>query len=127
MIDGRPNHAQRAECSLAEVAADVASGRASPHELHEVFLAARVFCEAGEQPGFVVVGPPGKRLIPVFSSEHELIRARGPVRWFATTGVDLIGLLPDGYDIGLDMAGDTPLRLRPAALRPATMTEVGWG
>lgn len=122
MVDAR-----RASRSLAEVAADVAAGRASPRELHDAFLAATVFCEAGDRPGFMATGPPGAGLVPVFSSEQELIRARGPVRWFATTGVDLLGLLPDGHDIVLDLAGDAPLRLRPAALRPATVTEVGWG
>lgn len=66
-------------------------------------------------------------MVPVFSSERELVRARGPVRWFATTGADVLGLLPEGYDIVLDMAGDFPLRLRSAALRRHTRTEVGWG
>jgi hypothetical protein len=116
-----------AQRSLAEVAAEVAAGRASPQELHEVFLMATVFCEAGEKPGFVAVGSRGSRLVPVFSSERELLRARGPVPWFATTGTDVLGLLPEGYDIVLDMAGDTPLRLRPAALERGTKTEVGWG
>ena len=52
-------------------------------------------------------------------------RARGAVAWFSTTGADLLGLLPEGYDIGLDLAGETPLRLRPSALRP--VVEVSWG
>lgn len=86
-----------------------------------------MFCEAGEKPGFVAVGSPGSGLVPVFSSERELLRARGSVPWFATTGADVLGLLPEGYDIVLDMAGDAPLRLRPAALERGTKTEVGWG
>lgn len=108
-------------------AAAVGAGRAQPQELHEAFLVASVFCEAGEKPGFVAVGSPGSGLIPVFSSEHELLRALGHVAWFATTGADVLGLLPEGYDIVLDMAGDSPLRLRPSALERATKTEVGWG
>lgn len=112
---------------MADVAAEVAAGRATARELHEAFLAANVFCEAGEQPGFVAVGSPGAGLVPVFSSERELLRARGPVRWFATTGADVLGLMPEGYDVVLDMAGDSPLRLRPAALERITRTEVGWG
>lgn len=86
-----------------------------------------MFCERGEKPGFIAVGPAGAGLVPVFSSEREFLRARGPVRWFATTGADVLGLLPEGYDIVLDMAGDAPLRLRPAALERGTKTEVGWG
>ncbi len=112
---------------LAEVAAEVASGRTTAQELHEAFLAATVFCEAVENPGFVAVELGGSALVPVFSSERELVRARGPVRWFATTGADVLGLLPEGYDIVLDMAGEAPLRLRPAALERGTKTEVGWG
>jgi hypothetical protein len=46
------------------------------------------------------------------------------VRWFSTTGTDLLALLPDGYDIALDVAGPSPLRLRPAALR--SVVEVRW-
>ena len=91
-----------------------------------MFLEARVFCEAGERPGFVAVGPPDAGSVPVFSSERELLRARGPVPWFATTGADVLGLLPEGYDVVLDMAGDFPLRLRPAALERRTRNEVGW-
>ena len=112
---------------MADVAAEVASGQSTPQELHEIFLTATVFCEAGEGPGFVAVGSPGAGLVPVFSSERELLRARGPVRWFATTGADVLGLLPEGYDVVLDMAGDSPLRLRPAAVERGTKTEVGWG
>ena len=110
---------------LAKVAQDAAEGRASAAELHEAFLAATVYCEAGDKPGFQAVGRPGAGLIPVFTSEVELARARGAVAWFSTTGADLLGLLPEGYDIGLDLAGETPLRLRPSALRP--VVEVSWG
>jgi hypothetical protein len=104
-----------ARARLAEVAEEFAAGRATPHDLHEAFLSATVFCEAGEQPGFVAVGPPGDGFIPVFSSEGELARARGPVKWFSATGADLFGLIPDGYDLILDIAGPAPLRLSPSA------------
>jgi hypothetical protein len=112
---------------LADVAAELTAGRATAQEFHEAFLAARVFCEAGEKPGFVAFGSPAAGLVPVFSSERELLRARGPVAWFATTGADVLGLLPEGYDVVLDMTGDSPLRLRPTALERGTKTEVGWG
>lgn len=126
---GQPSEALRegrGQPPLAEIARELLAGSATPQELHAAFLAATVFCEAGEQPGFTAVGPPGAGLVPVFSSEQELLRARGLVRWFATTGVDLIGLLPDGYEVLLDMAGEAPLRLRPSALRPVIVPEVNW-
>lgn len=112
--------------SLAEVASDVAAGRATPQELHDAFLNAQVFCEAGDRPGFVAVGPPGDGFIPVFTSEAQLTRARGPVQWFATTGADLFGLVPEGYDLILDIAGPTPLRLSPSAVQRSTAAEVDW-
>ncbi|HKY74613.1 MAG TPA: SseB family protein [Acidimicrobiia bacterium] len=112
--------------SLAEVASDAAAGRATPQELHDAFLKAQVVCEAGDRPGFVAVGPPGDGFIPVFTSEVELARARGPVRWFATTGADLFGLVPEGYDLILDIAGLAPLRLSPSAVQRSTVAEVDW-
>lgn len=102
--------------SLAETASEVVAGRTSPQELHEAFLDAQVFCEAGEQPGIQAVGPPGEGVVPVFTSEEQLVRARGPVTWFVTSGTDLLGLLPEGYDVVLDIAGDHPLRLRRSAV-----------
>jgi hypothetical protein len=109
------------------VAGEFAAGRATPPELHQAFLSATVFCEAGERPGFVAVGPPGDGFIPVFSSGAELARARGPVKWFSTTGADLFGLLPDGYDLILDSAGADPCgstRRRCRARPPGKPTDV---
>jgi hypothetical protein len=108
---------------LAETVREVAAGRATPQELHEAFLDAQVFCEAGAQPGFVALGPADEGAIPVFSSEDQLARARGPVPWFATSGADLWELIPEGYDVILDIAGDNPLRLRRAAVGFTTIRE----
>jgi hypothetical protein len=57
----------------------------------------------------------------VFSSPDQLALARGTVPWFSMTGADLLDQLPPGYDLVLDIAGPTPLRLRADALssRPA--------
>ena len=112
---------------LGEVASDVAEGRASPEELHEAFVTATVWCEAGESPGFVAMGTAGSGLIPVFSSPEQLARARGAVAWFSTTGADVLSLVPEGYDVALDIAGDAPLRLRMAALRAEVRPVIGWG
>jgi len=102
--------------SLAEVAREVALGAAPPPRLHEVFLAAVVYCERGADPGFRAVGAPRAGLVPVFSSPEQLALACGTVPWFSMTGADLLDELPPGYDVVLDIAGPAPLRLRAAAL-----------
>jgi hypothetical protein len=106
--------------SLADVARDVAVGAASPQQLHRAFLDSAVYCERGESPGFRGLGPPHAGLIGVFSSPDQLALARGAVGWFCLTGADLLELTPPGYDLLLDMAGPSPLRLRPAALARET-------
>lgn len=107
--------------SLADVARDVALGAAPPETLHEVFLTATVYCQRGSVPGFRALGAPRSGVVPVFSSPEQLGLASGTVPWFAMTGTDLLDQLPPGYDLVLDIAGPTPLRLRATALsaRPA--------
>jgi hypothetical protein len=107
--------------SLADVARDVALGSAAPSRLHEVFLAAVVYCERSANPGFQALGAQRAGVIPVFSSPDQLALACGAVPWFSMTGADLLDQLPQGYDLVLDMAGPAPVRLRPGALtaRPA--------
>ena len=107
--------------SLADVARDVALGAAAPSRLHEVFLAAVVYCERGANPGFRALGAPRSGVVPVFSSPDQLALACGTVPWFSMTGADLLDQLPSGYDLVLDIAGPAPLRLRAGALtaRPA--------
>lgn len=89
--------------------------------MHAAFLAATVYCERGTDPGFLGLGSPHAGVVPVFSSPEQLALARGPVPWFAMTGADLLDQLPAGYDLVLDIAGSSPLRLRADALtaRPA--------
>jgi SseB protein N-terminal domain len=106
---------------LAEVAADRA---ADPAELHAALLAATVYCERGDEPGFRALGREGAGVIPVFSSVEQLALARGGVAWFACTGADLLTELPAGYDLLLDMGGQAPLRLRPDALERQVVIEV---
>jgi hypothetical protein len=107
--------------SLAEIAADTPP---DPAALHAAFLAATVYCERGDRPGFRALGEPGAGVVPVFSSIEQLALARGTVDWFATTGADLLSELPAGYDLLLDMGGPAPLRLRPSALRRQVVIEV---
>jgi hypothetical protein len=107
--------------SLADVARDVALGAAPAEALHQSFLASVVYCERADRPGFRALGAARAGVVPVFSSPEQLALALGAVGWFAATGADLLDQLPTGYDLVLDLAGPTPLRLRPAALtaRPA--------
>lgn len=110
---------------LSELATGLAAGSAGPGELFEAFLSATVFCERPGEPGFVAVGEPGEAMIAVFSSLEELAAhaagrpdyRQAGVDWFSTTGEDLLGLLPDGYDLVLDPASEHALRLRAAAWR----------
>jgi hypothetical protein len=102
--------------SLADLARDVALGAAPPSQLHEAFLGAVVYCERGAAPGFQALGSSRSGVVPVFSSPDQLALARGTVPWFAMTGADLLDQLPAGYDLVLDIAGPTPLRLRSGAL-----------
>jgi len=104
--------------SLADDARDVALGVAPPSQLHEAFLRAVVYCERGTDPGFQALGASRSGVVPVFSSPDKLALARGIVPWFAMTGADLLDQLPAGYDLVLDIAGPTPLRLRAGALTP---------
>lgn len=80
-----------------------------------------VYCQRGTDPGFHALGAQRAGVVPVFSSPDQLALACGTVPWFAMTGADLLDQLPPGYDLVLDIAGPSPLRLRAAALtaRPA--------
>ena len=111
---------------LAEVAAAVAAGTASPHELHQAFLSATLWCEAPESPRFVARGHPPNAVVAVYTSPEQLAADRGAQRWLSTTGVDVLELLPAGPDLVLDPAGPFPLRIKPTALVRTTAIEVRW-
>ena len=111
--------------SLADVARDVAHGAGGgPRHLHETFLAATVYCERAEHPGLRALGAAHAGVVPVFSSPEQLALASGAVPWFSVTGAELLGLLPAGYDLVLDLAGPAPLRLRPGALTARAVLDV---
>lgn len=95
--------------------AQATAGEVAGADFFDAFLGARFYCERPERPGFMSVGKPPDGLVPIFSSLEELGLFAGECYWFATTGADLLSLLPDGYDLILNPAGDHPLRLRSAA------------
>jgi hypothetical protein len=109
---------------LAQVAAAVAAGTTSPATLHQAFLAATLWCEAPEAPGFVARGQAPDAVVAVYSSPEQLAADRGAQRWFSTTGADVLELLPVGHDLVLDPAGANPLRIKPSALARTTAIEV---
>ena len=84
-------------------------------QLLEAFMAATIYSPAPPQPGVVALDFEGMQVVPVFTSERMLAAFTGPSDWFSTTGLDLLGLLPEGVHIALDPNGPRPLLLDPAA------------
>lgn len=118
MVSSRLGRARPAQASqLAEMAGAFKRGEATSRELFDAFLAARLYSPAPPRPGVHVLRVRGERVVPVFTSEAELAKFMGRTRWFATTGLDLLGLLPQGVTIGLDMASPHRLQLDPAVVR----------
>lgn len=109
---------------LADVARDVATGVATAEELHRLLLSATIYCERGERPGFKALGSPGGGAVEIYSSLEQLALARGTVPWFSLSGADLLDLLPAGYDLLLDLGGESPLRLSTDALDRLVAIEV---
>ncbi len=79
-----------------------AASSADPARFAEAFSAAVLYCPAGRTSGFLA-RPDGT--IAVFSSLPALLHGHGDAPWFATTGADLLGLLPDGHHFVLDPGG----------------------
>jgi SseB protein N-terminal domain len=100
-------------------------GLLPPRELTAVFLRSTLWCERRGSTGATARGRPGRGYLLAFSSPAELARygAKFPDRhadgvdWLSTSGADLVDLLPDGYGLALDVAGDYPVALPAAALR----------
>ncbi len=122
--DSQPDGSPR---PLAEVARDYKRGAASPQELFDAFVAARLWWPAPLQPGLPVVWMKREAVVPVFSSRAELalflglatpqITPLAKFRWLSTDGLRLLSLLPAGVMIGLDLGSDHRLSLNPAAVR----------
>ena len=111
--------------TLGDAVRDAAAGVVGPADLHAAFVGATVYCQRGPAPGFRALGSPGAGVVPVFTSPEQVALGLGTVAWFSLTGAELLDLLPDGYDLVLDIGCATPLRLRPAALGRRLLVEVG--
>ena len=81
------------------------------------FCRSRFWCEVGERPGFRAVDSPIGPVIPVFTSEYELARFCGAVRWLSTIGADLLDLVPPGYRFVVNPGSEGSRVLNPQATR----------
>lgn len=79
-----------------------AAGRCDDEQLKRTILSTRFFAQAPDHPGFLATPTPAGPAIPVFTSEVRLARHAGAVRWFATTGLDLMSLAPVGHRFVVD-------------------------
>jgi hypothetical protein len=76
-------------------------------------------------PGLLAVGEPGAGHILVFTSVAELARRAGECDWLRTTGDDLLSLVPDGYGVVVDAAGDHTVALPASALHRGPVPDRG--
>jgi hypothetical protein len=128
---------------LVDVVRRAREAKASPQDVFEAFVRARVYCERPEEPGFLTVPAPtdvaghgaggprsslldlvaddpppraANRLVPVFTSLEQFALFAGEGPWFSTTGADVLGLLPPRLDVWLDPASEHAVRLASAAV-----------
>ncbi len=78
------------------------AGQCDLEQLKQAILSTRFIAQAPDHPGFLASPTPAGPVIPVFTSEARLARHAGAVRWFATTGLDLISLAPVGHRFVVD-------------------------
>ncbi|MFD8524440.1 SseB family protein [Streptomyces capillispiralis] len=150
MVGTAPDEA----AGLAEVVRRAKAGEASPQDVFDAFLRARVYCERPEEPGFLTVTAPARpaagtssgsrildlatapdpsagvtppdRLVPVFTSLERFELFTGGGAWFSTTGADVLDLLPPGLDVWLDPAAEHAVRLSSAATRTEPVLHVSY-
>ncbi len=106
--------------SLAEAAALFVERHLDSAAFAAVFAAEEVYAvrpPPPAPPGLVAVGEPGTGHVLVFTSLDQLGRRAGECDWLRTTGHDLLSLVPEGYGVVVDVAGDHPVALPASALR----------
>lgn len=93
--------------SLTDALRAYTSGAMGSEEFHDIFLAAKIYCPRGENPGFLALHNTQQPVIPLFTSLKELRRYAGKEsRYFTVTGGEVLDLLPSGYGFALDMEGE---------------------
>lgn len=95
-----------------------AAGRFDDEELKRAILATRFFAQAPHHPGFLASSTPDGPVIPVFTSLARLARHAGDVRWFATTGLDLMSLAPVGHRFVIDPGAPHEIVIDPDVFAP---------
>ncbi|RMI38973.1 SseB family protein [Streptomyces triticirhizae] len=107
-----PQAAPPAPPTLTDALRAYTSGAMSSEEFHDTFLAGKIYCPRGENPGFLALHNTQQPVIPLFTSLKELRRYAGKEsRYFTVTGGEVLDLLPTGYGFALDMEGEHRLVL----------------
>src|SRR5438067_10318118 len=95
---------------LADARQRFAAEEIGPHEFHAVFSVGRVYVQAtseggclafGDAPGGVVAAFSSLTALAVFAAQRPELSG-SELRWFSTTGADLLSLLPAGDSVVLD-------------------------
>ncbi|GGV86561.1 hypothetical protein GCM10010294_67310 [Streptomyces griseoloalbus] len=152
--DGTVGIAPDDTAGLAEVVRRAKAGEASPQDVFDAFLSARVYCERPAEAGFLTLTAPTRpaagtssgsrildlatapdpsadvtppdRLVPVFTSLEQFELFTGGGAWFSTTGADILDLMPPGLDVWLDPAAEHAVRLSTAATRTEPVLHISY-
>jgi hypothetical protein len=91
------------EVWLAVVAQQVWDGSRGPGDFMDTFAGAMVYVQRPEQPALLVtdLGERGRWMV-VFSTLERLAAHAGECDYFATTGADLLELVPPGIGLMVD-------------------------
>ena len=114
--------------TLVRAATAFAAGRLDSAAFAAAFASGEVYAvrpPPPAPPGLVAVGELGAGHVLVFTSLVELARRAGECDWLRTSGDDLLALVPDGYGLLVDAAGEHPLVLPASALRRGPLPEGG--
>jgi hypothetical protein len=106
---------------LTPVLAAFAAGSVDGASLQTAFETATLFVHrvpsASGGPALAAVGPPGAGYVVVHASLLALAAYAGPCDWAGAPGADLLDLVPPGYGVVVDPAGQHPAVLAASALR----------
>lgn len=117
-----------AHATLAQAAALFADGHLDSAAFAAAFATGDVYAvrpPPPAPPGLLAVGEPGAGHVLVFTSRDEMARRVGECDWLRTTGDDLLSLVPDGYGVVVDPAGDHPVALPARALHRGPVPDEG--